>query len=84
MSSGFTRFELTYRIFPIDDEGNLLSDQTEFILTLNFTNEETIVVEDLEIESADLDLGLYELILQITDTETEQEKERAIRFEVLE
>lgn len=84
MSSGFTRFELTYRIFPIDDDGNLLSDQTEFILTLNFTNEETTVVEDLEIETANLGAGLYELILQITDTETLQEKERSIRFEVLE
>lgn len=83
MNSGFTRFELTYRIFPIDDDGNLLSDQTEFILTLNFTNEETTVIEDLEIETAGLGPGLYELILQITDTETLQDKERAIRFEVL-
>jgi GWxTD domain-containing protein len=84
MSSGFTQFELTYRIFPIDEEGNLLSDQTEFILTLNFTNEETNVIEDLEIETADLGPGLYELILNITDTQTEQMKERRIRFEVLE
>jgi len=84
MSSGFSRFELTYRIFPIDEDGNLLYDQTEFILTLNFTNEETNVVEDLEIETADLDPGLYELTLQITDTETGQQKEGAIRFEVLE
>jgi len=84
MSSGFTQFELTYRIFPIDEDGNLLSDQTEFILTLNFTNEETTVIEDLEIETADLSPGLYELILNITDTQNEQMKERAIRFEVLE
>lgn len=84
MSSGFTRFELTYRIFPVDDDGNLLYDQTEFILTLNFTNEEPNVIEDLEIETADLDPGLYELTLQITDTENGQEKERSIRFEVLE
>jgi len=84
MESGFTQFELTYRIFPIDDDGNLLSDQTEFILTLNFTNEETTVIEDLEIETADLGPGLYELILNITDTQNQQVKERAIRFEVLE
>jgi GWxTD domain-containing protein len=84
MESGFTQFELTYRIFPIDDDGNLLSDQTEFILTLNFTNEETTVIEDLEIETADLGPGLYELTLNITDTQTQQVKERAIRFEVLE
>ena len=84
MSSGFTQFELTYRIFPIDDEGNLLSDQTEFILTLNFTNEETTVIEDLEIETADLGPGLYELNLHISDTQNGQVKERAIRFEVLE
>jgi GWxTD domain-containing protein len=84
MDSGFTQFELTYRIFPIDSEGNLLSDQTEFILTLNFTNEETTVIEDLEIETADLGPGLYELILNITDTQNKQVKERAIRFEVLE
>lgn len=84
MSSGFTQFELTYRIFPIDTEGNLLSDQTEFILTLNFTNEEVNVIEDLEIETADLGPGLYELTLNITDTQNNQIKERAIRFEVLE
>ena len=83
MSTGFTQFELTYRILPVDDEGNVLKDQTEFILTLNFTNEELHVVEDLEIETADLTPGLYQLVVQIVDMETEQSKERSIRFEVM-
>lgn len=83
MDTGFTQFELTYRILPVDDAGNVLQDQTEFILTLNFTNEELHVVEDLEIETADLTPGLYQLVVQIADLETDQRKERSIRFEVM-
>ena len=83
MYNGFTQFELTYRIFPVDDDGNVLTDQTEFILTLNFTNEETVVIEDLEIETADLGPGLYQLVVYISDLESEQSKERGIRFEVV-
>ena len=84
MPNNFTRFELTYRIFPVDEDGNVLTDQTEFILTLNFVNEERSVVEDLEIETADLMPGLYELVVYIQDTETRQSRERNIRFEVIE
>lgn len=84
MSNGFTQFELTYRIFPVDENGSVMTDQTEFILTLNFINEETIVVEDLEIETANLGPGLYELFVYINDTESGQSKERNIRFEVVE
>lgn len=83
MENGFTQFELTYRIFPVDKRGHVLRDQTEFVLTLNFTNEESLVTEDLEIETADLTPGLYELLVHITDTVTEQSKERVIRFEVM-
>lgn len=79
----FTHFELTYRILPVDDRGKVLSDQTEFILTLNFINEEIHVIEDLEIETADLSPGLYELVVLIIDTESEQERQRRIRFEVV-
>lgn len=84
MDTQFTHFELTYRILPVDDDGNVLTDQTEFILTLNFTNEERHVIEDLEIETADLSPGLYELVAQFTDTESDQSKQRNIRFEVIE
>ena len=80
----FTHFELTYRILPVDGQGRVLSDQTEFILTLNFINEEIHVIEDLEIETADLSPGLYELVVLIIDTESEQERQRRIRFEVIE
>lgn len=82
--NGFTHFEMTYRILPVDEQGKLRTDQTEFILTLNFTNEEHVVKEDLEIETANLNPGLYELIVSILDTESNQEKERRIRFEVVE
>lgn len=82
MENGFTQFELTYRIYPVDEEGNVNRDQTEFILTLNFINEEITVVEDLEIETADLNPGVYELAVLFTDTESEQSRERLIRFEV--
>ncbi|MEX0944460.1 MAG: GWxTD domain-containing protein, partial [Balneolaceae bacterium] len=83
MNNTFTQFELTYRILPVDDDGRILSDQSEFILTLNFINEEEQVVEDLEIETADLSPGLYELVVVIIDTESEQRRERYIRFEVV-
>ncbi|NBB76390.1 MAG: GWxTD domain-containing protein [Bacteroidetes bacterium] len=79
---GFTNFEMTYRIFPIDEQGRRKTDQTEFILTVNFTNEDSQVTENLEIETAGLNPGLYELVARFTDTESGQEKRRAIRFEV--
>jgi GWxTD domain-containing protein len=80
----FTQFELTYRILPVDEEGNVRTDQAEFVLTLNFINEDRNVIEDLEIETADLAPGLYDLRVKVIDTVTRQEKERAIRFEVVE
>lgn len=81
---GFTHFEMTYRILPVNDQGKVLSDQTEFILTLNFTNETSVVKEDLEIETTELNPGLYELVVSILDTESNQTKERKIRFDVVE
>lgn len=84
MPIGFTQFELTYRILPVDEDGNVLTDQTEFVLTLNFTNEDQRVVEDLEIETADLRPGLYDLRVRVEDTVTSQSKERVVRFEVAE
>jgi len=82
--NGFSRFELTYRILPVDDTGEVMTGQTEFILTLNFTSEEDRLIEDLEIETAGLGPGLYDLRLQITDVHTQQVKDRVTRFEVLE
>lgn len=82
-SNGFSRFELTYRILPVDESGRVLTDQTEFILTLNFTSEESRLVENLEIETADLMPGLYELRVQITDVNSDQQVNRHTRFEVL-
>lgn len=81
---GFTRFDLTYRILPVEKDGTIRTDEAEFVLTLNFTNEERNVIEDLEIETADLNPGLYDLLVQVIDTETGQQKERRIRFEVVE
>jgi GWxTD domain-containing protein len=81
---GFTRFDLTYRILPVEKDGTIRTDEAEFVLTLNFTNEERNVIEDLEIETADLSPGLYDLLVQVIDTETGQQKERRIRFEVVE
>jgi GWxTD domain-containing protein len=82
--TGFTNFELTYRILPVDEDGNIREGQAEFVLTLNFTNEHRDVIEDLEIETADLGPGLYDLRVRIIDTETGQERERTVRFEVVE
>jgi GWxTD domain-containing protein len=81
---GFTQFELTYRIFPVNDAGEVLTDQQEFVLTLNFVNEHERVVEDLEIETAGLSPGLYDLRVNVIDVMTRQEKERTVRFEVVE
>lgn len=81
--NGFSRFELTYQILPVDETGQVLTDQTEFVLTLNFTSEENRLVENLEIETADLMPGLYVLRVQITDVNTDQQVARHTRFEVL-
>ncbi|MDX1590724.1 MAG: GWxTD domain-containing protein [Balneolaceae bacterium] len=82
--AGFTRFDLTYRILPVEEDGTVRTDQSEFVLTLNFTNEERNVREDLEIETADLSPGLYDLRVQVIDTVTGQRKQRVTRFEVVE
>lgn len=84
MDNGFTQFELTYRILPVDEEGKVSTEREEFVLTLNFTNEERRVVENLEIETAALQTGLYELRVNVEDMTTGQTKERRIRFEVKE
>ncbi|PWN07675.1 GWxTD domain-containing protein [Rhodohalobacter mucosus] len=83
-NTGFTRFELTYRILPVEEDGSIRTDEAEFVLTLNFTNEDRNVIEDLEIETADLKPGLYDLRVQVIDTVTGQQKERKTRFEVVE
>lgn len=83
-NNGFTRFDLTYRILPVEEDGSVRTDEAEFVLTLNFTNENRNVIEDLEIETADLNPGLYDLRVQVIDTETGQQKERKTRFEVVE
>lgn len=83
-ADGFTYFEMTYRILPVNEQGNIRRDQSEFVLTLNFTNETTIVRENLQIETANLNPGFYELVVSILDTESNQNKERKIRFEVVE
>lgn len=80
--NGFTHFELTYRIYPVTDLGDVLSDQEEFYLTLNFESDLTRVIEDLEIETSSLQQQVYELQLFVQDNETLQTRSRSIRFEV--
>ena len=80
----FTEFDLTYRILPVDEQGMTRDDQSEFVLTLNFINEDRNVIEDLEIETADLQPGLYDLRVQVVDLVANQEKHRRLRFEVVE
>ena len=81
--NGFSTFELTYQILPIDEKGRVLTDQTEFVLTLSFITEENRLTENLEIETADLMPGLYELRVQISDVNSGQQVDRNTRFEVL-
>jgi GWxTD domain-containing protein len=82
-ATGFTHFELTYRIYPVLEDGTLLTDQEAFYLTINFEQDETRVVEDLEIQTNQLESGLYELQVRVQDRVTEQERNRNIRFEVM-
>jgi len=78
----FTRFELTYHIYPVLEDGTVVSGEEEFYLTIRFEDDRTRVVEDLEIRTSDLRRGLYELQVYIRDLEGEQEQRRDIRFEV--
>ena len=79
---GFTEFELTYRIFPVDKKGNVITDQQEFTLTLNFGSEDIRVSENLEIQTAQLPPGLYELQTVFSDVVSRDEIRRRLRFEV--
>lgn len=80
--NGFTHFELTYRIYPVLEDGTLLTDEEAFYLTINFEHDETRVVEDLEIQTTQLSSGLYELQVMVEDMQSGQEQRRDIRFEV--
>ncbi len=82
-ANGFSQFELTYRILPVDELGEVDTELTEFVLTLNFTSEEERLIEDLEIETADLRPGVYELRVQVRDVNSHQGKSRSTRFEVV-
>ncbi|MEX1012042.1 MAG: hypothetical protein WDZ29_08270 [Balneolaceae bacterium] len=81
-SSNLTQFELTYRIFPVRDHGEVITDQEAFYLTLNFMSEESRVIEDLEIQTSSLEEGTYELRVVVADQVSGREKERTIRFRV--
>jgi GWxTD domain-containing protein len=81
-TTGFTHFELTYRIYPVMEDGSLLTDEEMFYLTINFEHDETRLTEDLEIQTAQLSSGLYELQVMIEDQESGQEQRKDIRFEV--
>ena len=81
--SGFTEFELTYRIFPVDQTGNIITDQEEFILTLNFGSENRRVSENLEIQTTSLPPGLYEMHVLFIDVVNGREINRQLRFEVI-
>ena len=83
-SSGFTRFELTYRIYPVLESGSLQTGDEAFYLTIRFEDDRTRLVEDLEIQTASLSSGLYELQVTIQDLVSRQQKRRSIRFEVTE
>lgn len=81
-TTGFTHFELTYRIYPVLEDGTLLTDEEMFYLTINFQHDETRLAEDLEIQTAQLSSGLYELQVMVEDQESGQEQRKNIRFEV--
>jgi GWxTD domain-containing protein len=81
--NGFTHFELTYRIYPVLEDGSVLTDEEAFYLTINFEHDETRVIEDLEIQTTQLSNGLYELQVMVEDMESGQERRRDIRFEVM-
>jgi GWxTD domain-containing protein len=80
---GFTWFELTYEILPIEEDGTISDDKEAFTLTLNFESEYKRVIENLEIETLSLGEGLYELHVRIEDKVNGQSKERHTRFEVI-
>lgn len=80
--TGFTRFELTYRIYPVLEDGTVVHDEEEFYLTINFEDDRTRVVEDLEIQTSNLQEGLYELQVYIQDRVNDQQQQKNIRFEV--
>lgn len=81
--SGYTGFELTYRIFPVLEDGTLQTDQEAFYLTIGFEHDETRLVEDIEIQTTQLASGMYELQVYVEDSVNGKRKERKIRFEVI-
>lgn len=82
-AGGITHFELTYRIYPVLDDGTIKTDEEAFYLTINFEQDDTRAIEDLEILTSELSGGLYELQVMVEDQESGQQRNRNIRFEVL-
>jgi hypothetical protein len=67
----------------VDQTGNIITDQEEFILTLNFGSEDRRVSENLEIQTASLPPGLYEMHVLFIDVVNSREINRQLRFEVI-
>lgn len=81
-ASGYSDVDFTYRILPVGPQG-VDPDQSRFALTLEFESAEPRFTETLEIRTASLDPGVYELQAEVQDRLTGQQIRRSIRFEVV-
>ena len=81
---GFAHFELDYEISP--ETGGFLSrsQEEEASLTLTFEPMDSRFTENIQILTADLDTGVYQLQMTFSDLHSDQQVERKVEFEIIE
>jgi hypothetical protein len=82
-SDNLTTFDVEYNLTQINWIG-MRRTRDQISSTLNFQHDDTRFIESLEIQSADLTPGSYELSLVIKDNNSEKSVTRSLRFDVKE
>jgi hypothetical protein len=82
---GVAEFQVVYEL---KKDGNFVqklfsSGQQQGRLTLNFETDSDRFVENIEVETSELEAGSYELILTIKEPSTRRSIERKIEFEIV-
>jgi GWxTD domain-containing protein len=81
--NGISSFQVDYSIAPVNILGWTQQRSEQFSLSLNFEHDSSFFKENLEIFTADLGAGRYNLQFTVTDLRTGVEVSRQIRFEIV-
>lgn len=81
--SGISSFQVDYSIAPVNILGWTQQRSEQFSLSLKFEHDSSFFKENLEIVTAELGAGRYNLQFTVTDLRSGEEVSRQIRFEIV-